>query len=296
MDTFIVEKNLIKNINKNEILDEEDYIAYFENIDLEKIATDISKSSSEINRLLRNLDSQRRPVLLSALMICLYPKEKGKDFKNSYSSWSPETIIINIPPTINAVLESEQIDKSKIEVLINELTFIKKDIDLNGTNILREILNELEKKFKEFDLSKLFTVRGSKKSYTKNEISFGEFLYITTSNKNNGVCSTSNIYTEKGNVITIDSATDGKAFYQENKFVGSDHVEVLEPINFKLNKYTALFFISLLNSQMFRYGYGRKRSQIRIKKEKLFLPLKDGNPNFEFMERYIKSLNYSSNL
>ena len=84
-------------------MDEEDYIAYFENIDLEKIATDISKSSSEINRLLRNLDSQRRPVLLSALMICLYPKEKGKDFKNSYSTWSPATIIVNIPPTINAV-------------------------------------------------------------------------------------------------------------------------------------------------------------------------------------------------
>ena len=140
LDTFIVEKNLIKNINKNEILDEEDYIAYFENIDLEKIATDISKSSSEINRLLRNIGSQKRPILLSALMICLYPKERGTDFKNSYCTWSPETIIVNIPTTISAILESENIDKSKIEVLINELAFIKKDIDLNGTNILREIL------------------------------------------------------------------------------------------------------------------------------------------------------------
>ena len=157
---------------------------------------------------------------------------------------------------------------------------------------------QLEKnKFKEFDLLKLFTIRGSKKSFTKNEISFGEYLYVTTSNKNNGVICTSNMYTENGNVITIDSATDGKAFYQESKFVGSDHVEVLEPINFTLNKYTALFFTSILNLQIFRYGFGRKRSQTRIRQEKLFLPVnKNEEPDFEFMENYIKSLPYSSSL
>jgi len=96
LDTYIVDNNLIQNIGKSEILDEEDYLAFFENIDLEKISNDISKSSCEINRLLRNLDSQKRPILLSALMICLYPKESGADFKNSYSSWNTQTIIRNI--------------------------------------------------------------------------------------------------------------------------------------------------------------------------------------------------------
>lgn len=76
LDTFI--------INESSILDEEDYIAYFENIDLEKIATDISRSSKKINSLLRNIDSQRRPVLLSSLMICMYPNKQVCDFKNSY--------------------------------------------------------------------------------------------------------------------------------------------------------------------------------------------------------------------
>ncbi len=146
LDTFIIENDLIRDISKSEILDEEDYLAFFENIDLEKISTDISKSSSEINRLLRNLDSQKRPVLISALMICLYPKDSGADFKNSYSSWSTQTIIRNIPTTISDILESEKIDKSKIEVLTNELTFIKTDNDLNSTNILKDILKELEEK------------------------------------------------------------------------------------------------------------------------------------------------------
>lgn len=146
LDTYIIEDNSIQNIGKNEILDEEDYLAFFENINLEKISNDISKSSSEINRLLRNLDSQKRPVLLSALMICLYPKESGADFKNSYSSWSAQTIIRNIPTTISDILESEKIDKNKIEVLTNELTFIKTDNDLNSTGILKDILKELEEK------------------------------------------------------------------------------------------------------------------------------------------------------
>lgn len=166
------------------------------------------------------------------------------------------------------------------------------------SKIVKSTSLELRKnKFKEFNLLKLFTVRGSKKSFTKNEISSGEYLYVTTSNKNNGVAGTSNIFTENGNVITIDSATDGKAFYQESKFVGSDHVEVLEPINFSLNKYTALFFTSILNLQVFRYSFGRKRSQTRIMQEKLFLPCnKKGDPDFIFMESYMRSLSYSSDL
>jgi hypothetical protein len=164
--------------------------------------------------------------------------------------------------------------------------------------IVKSIPLKIDKsKFKEFKIGKLFTVRGSKSSFTQNEISVGEYLYVTTSNKNNGVSGTSNIFTEDGNVITIDSATDGKAFYQELKFVGSDHVEVLEPINFLLNKYTALFFVSMLNLEVFRYSFGRKRSQTRIMQEKLFLPIdKNEALDLSFMEKYIKSLNYISDL
>ncbi len=146
LDTFVVDNDVIQNINKSEILDEDDYLAFFENIDLEKISNDISKSSSKINRLLRNLDSQKRPILLSALMICLYPEESGADFKNNYVSWSPQTIIHNIPTTVSEILESEKVDKSKIEVLINELSFIKTENDLTSTDILKNILTELENK------------------------------------------------------------------------------------------------------------------------------------------------------
>lgn len=145
ISTFILSNNEVKNIETNELLDEDDYLAFFENIDLENISKNISKSSREINRMLRALDSQKRPVLLSALMICLYDKDNvANDFKESYAKWTTANIIRNIPTTISDILKNEGIDNDKIEVLVNELAFIKTDNDLTSTDILREILKELE--------------------------------------------------------------------------------------------------------------------------------------------------------
>ncbi len=122
------------------------------------------------------------------------------------------------------------------------------------------------------------------------------YFYVTTSNKNNGVSCTSRIWEEEGNVITVDSATEGKAFYQEFEFVGSDHVEILSPTDFELNRFRALYVLTLLNFNSFRYGYGRKRAQRRLESEKILLPVDSGGVNWQFIEEYMKSLPYSSNL
>ncbi len=213
LDTFIIKDNGILNINKSEILDEDDYLAFFENIDLEKISNDISKSSSEINRLLRNLDSQKRPILLSALMICLYPRDSGADFKNNYSSWNRQMIIRNIPTTVSDILESEKIDKSKIEVLTNELTFIKTDTDLNSTDILRDILKELEER--------VIPLFDKKTSYDIIGKFYEEFLrYAGITNVKKGIVLTPNhittLFTElidiKTNDVIFDPACGTGAF------------------------------------------------------------------------------------
>ena len=145
ISTFILDDDKVIDINTEELLDEYDYISFFENIDLEKISKNISKSSSEINRILRAIDSQKRPILLSALMICLYENDSFKnDFKLSYKNWGTTTIIRNIPTTISDILKDENIDSDKIQVLVNELSFIRTDNDLTKTDILKEILEELE--------------------------------------------------------------------------------------------------------------------------------------------------------
>ena len=220
-------------------------------IDLESIANDISKSSKKINNLLRNIDSQRRPILLSALMICMYQKNSVLDFGNSYKHLQPQTIITNIPATLKQVLTDEGVDNNNINILLGEVTFITTDQDLVHTDLLKRILMAQE-----------------------------DFMN----------------YTENGNILTVDSATIGICFYQETKFSASNHVEKLIP-KFQMNKYIALFIQTLINKEQFRYGYGRKFSQTRLKKSKIKLPVDSENkPDWEFIENYIKSLPYSGNL
>ncbi|MCM2466488.1 HsdM family class I SAM-dependent methyltransferase [Methanoculleus oceani] len=138
IDQKIVDKNIL------ELLDEEDYLNLFETINEEEIISKISTSSKKINNLLRNVDSQKRPVLLSALMICLFEK-KGitNDFRNNYVNFNPKTIAINVPSTVELVLSKEGVPDDKIKLLVNELSPLWGDIDLSQTDILKDILNEL---------------------------------------------------------------------------------------------------------------------------------------------------------
>ncbi len=214
ISTFIISDNKLVTIETKEFLNEDDYIAFFENVDLEKIATNISKSSSEINRYLRAIDSQKRPILLSALMICLYERDNfPNDFKNSYQSWNTTNIIRNIPTTIEDILSGEGIDKQKIQVLTNELAFIRTDNDLINTEIVKEILKELE--------NNVLPLFNKKTNYDIIGKFYEEFLsYAGVTNIKKGIVLTPNhitkLFTElvpiKNNDVIFDSCCGTGAF------------------------------------------------------------------------------------
>ena len=54
-----------------------------------------------------------------------------------------------------------------------------------------------------------------------------------------------------------------------------------------------MFLVTILNLEKYRYNYGRKASQARMKERSIKLPAKNGQPDWQFMEKYIKSLPYS---
>jgi hypothetical protein len=152
--------------------------------------------------------------------------------------------------------------------------------------------------WKEFELWELFTIQGTKTTKKENleEYWSGNFPYITTQSTNNWVGGFYDFFTEKWEVLTIDSAVGGFCSYQEKNFSASDHVEKLTPL-FKINKYLGLFLTSLINKEQYRYNYGRKFNQERIKETKIKLPTDQSwNPDRNFMENYIKSLPYSKYL
>lgn len=148
-----------------------------------------------------------------------------------------------------------------------------------------------------FSLQDLFKITGSQTTplLELSEFGAGKYPYVTTKATNNGVDGFYNYWTEQGGVLTLDSAVVGYCSYQEYNFSASDHVEKLIP-KFEMNKYVALFLVTIINKEQYRFSYGRKCSQTRLKQLSIKLPTKNDKPDWEFMESYIKSLPYSSSV
>ena len=152
--------------------------------------------------------------------------------------------------------------------------------------------------WKEFKLSDLFDISGTQTTTLTalRASGSGAYPYVTTQTKNNGVGGFYDHGTEKGNVLVIDSAVLGYCSYQQAEFSASDHVEKLTP-RFSMNQYIALFLTTVMNLERYRYNYGRKASQQRLRRGVVRLPAtEEGRPNWQFMEKYIKAMPYSSNL
>ena len=149
-----------------------------------------------------------------------------------------------------------------------------------------------DRKWKLFAIEELFVVSGTTTTSPGSLIIGGTTPRITCQAVNNGL---EGIYanppTEKGGVITIDSATDGAVNYQEFDFIATDHVEKLTLKDDKaMDRYVGIFVVSAIrNSIGEKYGYGYNFSQTRIKRQTISLPAKDnGRPDWDFMTDYMK--------
>jgi len=166
--------------------------------------------------------------------------------------------------------------------------------------------NKLElntQKWESFEVGKLFEVtlgraihKNSIKKFSKtNKKDFTP--YVTRTTKNNGVelyVDNSIIAKDKyleGNAITI-GAEGFKAFYQTDKFITGNKVNILR--NKNLNLKVALFLNTILNLEIEKkFGYGRGLVQKRIEKLSINLPVDcNKQPDWEFMEKFIISLDY----
>lgn len=91
-----------------------------------------------------------------------------------------------------------------------------------------------------------------------------------------------------------------KLFIKKNHFlqpVMFNILDVIEKYKGKLNKYNAMFLTTMIKQEKFRYAYGRKWGINRMETSRIKLPAildTDGNyePDWDYMESYIKSLPY----
>lgn len=124
----------------------------------------------------------------------------------------------------------------------------------------------------------------------------GNMPYITRTKLNNGVeknVDASEYTPNPGNAIII-GGESAKAFYQPKAFVTGNNITILK--SDKLNKYNALFISTILNKEIFKYSYGRAFNTKNIRNTLIKLPIKDGEPDWAYMESFIKSLPYADKI
>lgn len=137
------------------------------------------------------------------------------------------------------------------------------------------------------------------KRLTKADMIPGNVNFLGAISENNGV--RDHIETNmtcNPNCITVNyNGSVGEAFYQAEPFWASDDVNILYAKNWTMNKYIALFLITVIKANQYRFSYGRKWTIEKMKATVIKLPTKvDGTPDFVFMEEYIKSLPYSDRI
>lgn len=126
--------------------------------------------------------------------------------------------------------------------------------------------------------------------------------FITSTNQSNGLTgfTTAEACHPAGSITVNRNGSVAEAFYQPEPFCSTEDVHVFKP-RFELTPAIALFLTTLIRREKFRYGYGRKWGLERMKVSTIKLPAThndDGDvvPNWSLIERFVKSLPYSSML
>ena len=64
-----------------------------------------------------------------------------------------------------------------------------------------------------------------------------------------------------------------------------------------MNKYNALFIVTVIKANKYRFSYGRKWTLEKMRDTIIKLPSRrDGMPDFGYMEEYIRALPYSDRI
>ena len=200
-----------------------------------------------------------------------------------------------------------QANRTLKDILIPELEKAPKwvsDSQINrfyGKSVPARMQNPLPLKptaWKLFLLGSLFDIKKGKR-LTKLAQTLGDLPFIGSIDSNNGVSGhIGQKAIHKSGTITVNyNGSVAEAFYQPKPFWASDDVNVLYPKGFMLTPAIAMFLITVIRLEKYRFNYGRKWHLDRMRESEIRLPAKkDGSPDWGFMEDYIERLSFSSQI
>jgi hypothetical protein len=242
---------------------------------------------------------QENPYYTGYHVLTLHPKEKlttkemlyycmclkANKYKYSYGRQANKTLNDLLVPSIQNI--PEWVNKAKIKIPSKE-------------SIINNKYNLQTNKWKYFYYGSIFIIERGKSN--AQDINKNNFLLIGASqnlNGSNGECTKFNPK-YNGNLISVGNGGNtgcGQTFYQPYPFNAKSTVNIISLKNMEMNKYIALFLTTIIKIEKYRFNFGRGWSISRMQEHKIKLPINENNnPDWEFMENYIKSLPYSKSL
>lgn len=150
-----------------------------------------------------------------------------------------------------------------------------------------------DREWKSFILKDLFKI-STGEYYAIDSFDDGNVLLVSSKDKDNGIKNFTNLKAVYNRGISI-GKVGMSTFFQNKPFCITSDVCVLERDN--LSDYAYLFIASALKKEQYRWCYGRQIRLEDTEKSTVYLPIDNkGNPDWQFMEDYIKSLPYTKNL
>lgn len=158
--------------------------------------------------------------------------------------------------------------------------------------------------WQEFAISDILIVLNGK-GITQDEIMEfpGTFTVVQSGEENNGVLGYIDLdycvkrgytYTQEKCLTVARSGSAGFVSYHPQGCVVGDSAKILMFKNKEIaTEYAYLFIRTILMANKYKYSYGRKVTEDKYLSEILLLPVTEtGQPDWEFMEKYIMSLHY----
>lgn len=181
--------------------------------------------------------------------------------------------------------EQEKIDKFQ--------NYIAKRIQQVKDFKTTKSLNQIE--WGEFFIEGVFDVKAGKR-LTKADMKIGSIPFIGASDSNNGITNfVSNTNSSlDSNVLGVNyNGSVVENFYHPYKAIFSDDVKRLSLNKVKGNEFLYLFIKTTILKQKSKFQYAYKFNETRMLRQKILLPIDSkGQPDYVYMENYIKKLEY----
>ena len=153
-----------------------------------------------------------------------------------------------------------------------------------------------EKIWRPFIVGELFRLEpGKAKGLNHLEQDERGIPYLGATNRNNAVLAfvrPVEKLIQRGNCIAFirnGEGSVGYSVYKQEDFIATSDI-TCGYADF-LNKYVGLFITTVADKVRGKYNFNYKRSDTRLKKERLMLPVNDdGSPDFVFMESYVRAI------